>query len=233
MEDPREQRATRVKKDFRTESYLTQSKNIWPGRGQIIIAQFDNDSIVVYQAYKREIAQYAALHKKFEGCDAFNKTRMTWIKPGFLWMMYRSKWASKSNQDHVLAIWLKRSAFETYLENAREHGSARGFHGTVRMQWDPDHLPNGEPHPYRRALQLGLRDVTTYVNGTDILDIQDISEIVREHSPLKKKGGKKPKSAAADDVQVSSERVYIPSSKAAIAAIEMTPQRSEEAADDD
>jgi len=24
--------------------------------------------------------------------------RMTWIKPNFLWMMYRSGWASKKNQ---------------------------------------------------------------------------------------------------------------------------------------
>jgi len=27
----------------------------------------------------------------------------------------------------------------------------------VRLQWDPDHLPNGESHK-RRAIQLGMRN---------------------------------------------------------------------------
>ncbi len=132
MEKPEEQNNGR-KSTFRflSESYRLQSRTIWPGRGQHILAQYDEDSVVVYQAYKKEIADYAALNKKFEGCPAFGTARMTWIKTNFLWMMYRSKWGSRPNQDHVLAIWLKRSAFERYLENAREQGSVRGFQGTL------------------------------------------------------------------------------------------------------
>jgi len=43
---------------------------------------------------------------------------MTWIKPNFLWMMYRNGWGTKEGQEYVLAIHLKKSAFEKYLENA-------------------------------------------------------------------------------------------------------------------
>jgi hypothetical protein len=50
------------------------------------LAQFDDDSIVVYQAYNETIAAYAVQHQKFEGCPAFNTTRMTWVKTNFLWM---------------------------------------------------------------------------------------------------------------------------------------------------
>ena len=31
----------------------------------------------------------------------------------------------------------------------------------MRLQWDPDHLPNGDAHPYRRAIQLGLNATYT------------------------------------------------------------------------
>lgn len=90
--------------------------------------------MIVYQAYKKEIADYAVANKRFSGCPVFGEERMTWIKTNFLWMMFRSNWSSKHNQEHVLAIWLKREAFERYLEHAREKGSTRDF-GTVRLQW--------------------------------------------------------------------------------------------------
>ncbi len=38
--------------------------------------------------------------------------RMTWIKPNFLWMMYRSGWAVKKNQERILAIKLTKKGFE-------------------------------------------------------------------------------------------------------------------------
>ena len=102
---------------------------------------------------------------------------MTWIKTNFCWMMFRCGWAKKKNQTDVLAIWLKKEAFELYLENARTKGTVRQFKGTVRSQWDPDHDPYGEP-VYRRAVQLGLKNVRSYIDGDDILDIQNVSEFV-------------------------------------------------------
>jgi hypothetical protein len=37
---------------------------------------------------------------------------MTWIKPSFLWMMYRCGWATKPGQERVLAIQITREGFE-------------------------------------------------------------------------------------------------------------------------
>jgi Domain of unknown function (DUF4291) len=43
---------------------------------------------------------------------------MTWIKPNFLWMMYRSGWGRKEGQEVTLAIRIKRSAFDEILSQA-------------------------------------------------------------------------------------------------------------------
>ncbi len=50
-------------------------------------AVFDAESILVYQAYGHEIADAALAAGTFVA--PFNMNRMTWIKPSFLWMMYR------------------------------------------------------------------------------------------------------------------------------------------------
>ena len=52
-----------------------------------IYAVFDEKTIRVYQAYNNEIADEALKLGKFG--SKFSLTRMTWIKPSFLWMMYR------------------------------------------------------------------------------------------------------------------------------------------------
>ena len=77
---------------------------------------------------------------------------MTWIKTNFLWMMYRCNWAQKGKKS-VLAIWLKRDAFENLLSMAvassADHNKEEEWNKqiaqqktekdtpTVRLQWDP------------------------------------------------------------------------------------------------
>lgn len=46
--------------------------------------------------------------------------------------------------------------------------------GFVRVQWDPDHDPHGEPLGFRRAIQLGLKGVNSFIGGEDIIQIQGI-----------------------------------------------------------
>lgn len=172
-----------------TEPYLPQVDS-WPRAGQHILAQFDEDSIIVYQAYRPSIGHFAAQHGYFGG--EFSLSRMSWIKPGFLWMMYRSGWASKPGQEVVLAVRLKRSAFEAILVEAvhsnyipRIYGSQELWQkaiqtSAVRLQWDPDHHPSGGKLE-RRALQLGLRD--EFLKGYAdewIIEIEDISAFARE-----------------------------------------------------
>jgi Domain of unknown function (DUF4291) len=262
---------------FLTEPYAT-AKEEWPCTGKHILAQFDNDSILVYQAYRKEIADYAVENGKFAGCAVFNMQRMTWIKTNFLWMMYRCDWGSRKgkndvNQERILAIRLKRAAFDGYLEQACTHGKRGGTaHDdddddddddeqpkkgrkekkkqkkkqqqqqqkssalpdddaattmTVRLQWDPDHLPNGRHAGGRRAIQLGLKGVTGFMDGNDIVEIQDITPFVHEQR-------EKLNSSSDDDddlhqqLQVAQERVYTPGTAAACKAVGIDGSRMEE-----
>jgi hypothetical protein len=175
--------------DLITEPYTTQ-KARWPTSGRHILAQFDAESVVVYQAFSPAIGHFAARHGYF-GCG-FSLSRMSWIKPNFLWMMYRCGWASKEGQEIVLAVRLKRSAFDEILRRAvhstyvpEVYGSEEAWKqvvagSDVRLQWDPDHDPAGRPVE-RRAIQLGLRgkDLARYAKDW-LLEIRDISEFVRD-----------------------------------------------------
>lgn len=53
-----------------------------------IRAFYTKDTIRVYQAYNKIIASEAVQKGTFG--DSFKRERMSWIKPSFLWMMYRS-----------------------------------------------------------------------------------------------------------------------------------------------
>ena len=137
--------------------YLYQKKT-WPQHGRVILARYDEECIVVYQAFKPSIAEYAVQHQKFGGPD-FSFDRMSWIKTNFLWMMYRCGWASKKNQERVLAVRITHEGFREILRQAysAERQKAEKPHGIqVRLQWDPDHSP-GYGKLNRRAIQLGLK----------------------------------------------------------------------------
>ena len=51
-------------KEWRVQSYVEQRDGIWPRMGRHILAQYDEDSVVVYQAYCPEIAEYAVRNQK-------------------------------------------------------------------------------------------------------------------------------------------------------------------------
>ena len=172
-----------------TQPYLEQCA-LWPREGQHILAQFDDDSIVVYQAYRPGIGHFAA-REGFFGGD-FSLNRMSWIKPNFLWMMYRSGWGTKAGQQVTLAVRLRRTFWDEILAaavpsswgassfGAREEWRNAVAASEVRLQWDPDHDPSGAKVA-RRALQLGLRGefLRRYAREA-IVSVEDISDWVAE-----------------------------------------------------
>lgn len=81
-----------------------------------IRAQHDEDAVRVYQAYADEIADRALTAGRF--VEPFRLNRMSWIKPSFNWMMYRSGFARKEGQTRVLAIDLSREGFDWMIQNA-------------------------------------------------------------------------------------------------------------------
>ncbi|XP_074650438.1 uncharacterized protein LOC141905470 [Tubulanus polymorphus] len=170
------------------ESYVTQVKR-WPENGNHILAQFDESTITVYQAFKPSIAQYAVVNQRFGGND-FSFTRMSWIKTNFLWMMYRSGWATKKDQERILAVRIKRQGFDEILRNAFsvKYQKLKGVKTDeieVRLQWDPDHSPTFEKQS-RRAIQLGLKGQILQKYANDwIVNITDITEFVVQQRALK------------------------------------------------
>ena len=109
-------------------------------------------------------------------------------------MMYRSGWASKEGQEVVLAVRIKRTAFDKILAQAvnssfkpelfesRCEWESEVEKSDVRIQWDPDHAPSGAKEE-RRAIQLGLRGEVLYKYSREwIVDITDVSDFVREQS---------------------------------------------------
>jgi hypothetical protein len=81
-----------------------------------IRADYNRDVIVIYQAYNEHIAKSAVMNQKFSA--PFSFSRITWIKPSFLWMMERSNYGQKSGQECTLAISIKREAWERALRKA-------------------------------------------------------------------------------------------------------------------
>ncbi|RYZ13629.1 MAG: DUF4291 family protein, partial [Sphingobacteriales bacterium] len=138
---------------MKTERYLESLKRL-PQAGRHLIGYQPGEDIVVYQAYRPAIAEYAVAHQQLGGIH-FSYDRMSWIKPGFLWMMFRSGWATKENQERILALTLSRQHFRLILAAAVPSTFKRAQYadqdslklvmkqGNVRLQWDPDHSPYG------------------------------------------------------------------------------------------
>ncbi|NUN49214.1 MAG: DUF4291 domain-containing protein [Candidatus Brocadiae bacterium] len=195
-----------------TESYSEQVK-VWPCEGRHILAQFDAQTVVVYQAYRPTIARFATENGAFGGDFSFS--RMTWVKPNFLWMMYRSGWGTKENQEVTLALRVSRAFFDSLLAVAvpsswdreqfstQEDWSQAIERSSVRLQWDPDHHPSGAKLE-RRAVQLGLRgEVLEAFARRELVEVIDLSEFVAEQRVRLRSGG-------VSAIVTPRERVYRP-----------------------
>lgn len=107
-------------------------------------------------------------------------------------MMYRCGWATKSGQERVLAIDIKREGFDYIVQHAvaSTYNENMGISSTewkeqvqksdIRCQWDPERDIYGNPLEIR-SIQLGLRReaVKSYVNEW-IVHIEDITAYVKD-----------------------------------------------------
>jgi len=163
-----------------------------------IRANYDRETIVVYQAYGKSIALPAITNQGFVAPFSFQ--RMTWIKPSFLWLMERSNWGQKSNQEYTLAIRIKRTAWEKALSLAVLTSPEKGVYSSgfeweqkfkaaqVHVQWDPERSIRGKKLAHR-SIQIGISRhlIEEYVQDW-IVDIQDYSPLVSKIHQLCKKG---------------------------------------------
>lgn len=162
-----------------------------PATGRHVIADHTDETIIVYQAFKPAIAEYAVTHQAFGGSH-YKHGRMTWIKPGFMWMMYRSGWATKPDQERILRLTISRDEWRALLDEAVHSSFQHDLYADhdawktaladsdVRLQWDPDHDPQGKKLE-RKAIQVGIKGTALIAFHTDYLQkIEDITSFVEE-----------------------------------------------------
>jgi hypothetical protein len=67
--------------EMNTESYIDAQQH-WPCKrsrpgGNWILATYDHESVIVYQAYNQGIARFACEYGRFNECPNYNEQRMT------------------------------------------------------------------------------------------------------------------------------------------------------------
>ncbi|MBB3761891.1 DUF4291 domain-containing protein [Xanthomonas arboricola] len=172
-----------------------------------IRAVYDKKIIRVYQAYSDAIAESALIHQTFIS-PPFKMERMTWIKPSFLWMMYRAGWGYKDEgQKRILAIDITREGFEWALAHScpshpepgmsHEEWDQLKSRSPVRIQWDPERDLSLQPLPHR-AIQIGLSKeaVQLYVSEW-IQRITDVTPLAHSINSL----------VSADDLSAAADLV--------------------------
>ncbi|MYR03734.1 MULTISPECIES: DUF4291 domain-containing protein [unclassified Streptomyces] len=178
-----------------------------------IRARYTDTTITVYQAYRPGIGLAAARDGRFPG--EWKRDRMTWIKPSFLWMMYRCGWGTKEGQETVLAVEIDRAGFEWALRHACLSHYVSGVHtdraawkrelgrAPARVQWDPERDLHHNALPCR-SLQLGLAGEAARRYADEwIVGIQDVTPLARQVHAAVRAG--KPEEAGA---LLPEERAY-------------------------
>jgi len=188
------------------------------GADRQIFAAYDSEGIYVYQAFKPSIADEAIRLGTFGG--GFSLDRMTWIKPSFGWMLYRSSYASAHRQERILCIKIGHQGFGEILSKAvstsfnpllfeSEVEWARALRNSeVRYQWDPDrdvYLRKLD----RRAIQLGIRGSVVRAYATSwIVGLEDVTPVAHKIKHVVEQGG-------SDLPPLPIERAYAVSSQIA------------------
>jgi Domain of unknown function (DUF4291) len=162
-----------------------------------IRADFDATTIVVYQAYSPAIADPALAAGRFVA--PFSYTRMTWIKPSFLWLMHRNNWGRKPGQERVLAV-ITRAGWEQALSEAVLTAPEPSVHGTaaawsaafarapVHLQWDPERSLRGAPlNHYSIQVGIGRALIRTYAEEW-VVGLTDLTPAVHKIAGLVRAG---------------------------------------------
>ncbi|KAK4213288.1 hypothetical protein QBC37DRAFT_316541 [Rhypophila decipiens] len=163
-------------------------------------------TITVYQAYNRAIAEAAVSSQKLNASPKFKvNARMTWIKPSWGWMLYRSGYSYKdSRQERILALKMRLNDFWNLLRRAElTHTSEARFVGVrarasrrdqrklteqqpreksdkVKVQWDPERSIRLERLDYR-SIQIGIPGSLTEKWCEEmIVGIEDVTDKARE-----------------------------------------------------
>jgi hypothetical protein len=176
-----------------------------------IRALYNDETITVYQAYNSTIASAAVAEQRLDASPLFRTSRMTWIKPSWAWMLYRSGYSYKDpGQERILALTIRHADFIRLLErgvlshaptierqnvelddgevNLPRSGPKREKLPGVRIQWDPERTVRLGRLEHR-SIQIGIPGSVMAEFIAGIVRIEDVTDRARE---LKKTLDEKP-----------------------------------------
>lgn len=209
-----------------------------PSHIPVIRGEWDHEGVYVYQAYRDAIADWALEHQRFGG-PAWNPTRMTWIKPSFAWMLYRSGYGCKPGQTRVLKLKLPHARFAELLAHCRlahhrthppqpkvvtvamhreQPPTTSRSGGSGRVQWDPERdlwdVDGKQPRKMlrTRAIQIGLAGDVSQLYVDSILSIQEVTDLAHRVATAHRFKSKDDRMAALRALQpdLPVERPYMP-----------------------
>jgi len=192
---------------------------------QVFNGEWDDEGVFFYQAFKDDIADWALAHQRFGG-PSFNPSRMTWIKPSFAWVLYRSGYAYKHNQTRILKVKLPHDAVAELLSKCQCREGGGGSKG--RVQWDParDLMTSDGKVPREllrdRAIQIGLKGSLSELYVQRVVCIQDVTELAHKVCSAHKAKSKVVMSELLPELPV--ERPYMPNcSDTVLVRLKMLP----------
>ena len=156
---------------------------------KVIFADFDEEGVYVYQAFKPKIVAVAVELNQFG--KGFGVDRISWIKPSLGWMLRRSKYATKHRMEAIARIKLTHQAWlEILHQSIPTHYDANRFGSEIEWQkalnnsevihqWDPERSLKGE-RLNRQAIQIGLRgDILKKYKNELVINVEDITDLAK------------------------------------------------------
>lgn len=154
-----------------------------------IRAAFDDSTVTVYQAYSAAIAGPAVAAQKLTASPNFKAGRMTWIKPSWAWVLYRSGYSYKDpRQERILALKMRREDFVNLLRRGvlshapggQPVAPERGKTTDVRIQWDPERTVRLGKLEHR-SIQIGVPAALSVQWAEEwVVQIDDVTDKARE-----------------------------------------------------
>ncbi len=132
-----------------------------------LLATWDADTVVVWQAHGTEVAERAVATGRFDG-PAWRHDRTTRMRVSLPSLAWRTAYGQRAGRERLLAVRLRRAGFDELLRRAVEAEDDRAVYpstatwrlamryASATVSWHPDRGPDGAELPWQTP-RFGLR----------------------------------------------------------------------------
>ncbi len=164
----------------------------WELPPRTLLATYTDREVVVWQAHRAEVAERAVATGTFDG-PSWRTDRTTRLRVSLPSLLWRCAWATRPGRERILAVRLRRTAFDELLLRAvpgdndpSVYASAGAWRlatrfATALVSWHPDRDVRGEPQPWDTA-RFGLREALLHAFSREwVLGVEDVTPWVVAH----------------------------------------------------